>query len=278
MLGAIIGDIAGSRFEFRNIKDKNFELFNDYCDYTDDSVLTFAVAKTLLDVGRGRSAGEIFDTAVKNLLFYGRKYPAPMGNYGGGFKRWLKSEIQKPYNSCGNGAGMRISPVGFFAKTEEELKIYSRAITETTHNHPQGVKGAEAVAMSVFLAKNGATKDEIKNRIAKDYYPELTTEKCSYEYLQRNYSWYYNGNGGLAQNSTPQAIACFLFSENFEDAIKTAISIGGDSDTIAAMTGGIAQAYYGINADLLSRATWFLPKEFQAILIEFTQKYMRPEK
>ena len=136
MLGAIIGDIAGSRFEFRNTKSKNFEFINDFCDFTDDSVLTVAVAKTLLDCGHGATEQTIFDRAVKNIQGFARLYPHR--GYGGRFRAWIKSDNPQPYNSCGNGAGMRISPVGFFAKTEEELKLYSRAITETTHNHPEG--------------------------------------------------------------------------------------------------------------------------------------------
>lgn len=266
MLGAIIGDIAGSRFEFHNIKHKDFRLLSEYCDYTDDSVMTIAVAQTLLDCGHGADEKTLFDTAVKNLQYFGKKYPHC--GYGSHFKLWIKSENPVPYNSCGDGAGMRISPVGFFAKTEEELKFYSRTITETTHNHPEGIKAAEAVAMATFLAKNGATKKEIKDRISKDYYPEIATEKCSYEYLLEHYGWGYNGYGGLAQNSTPQAIACFLMSENFIDAVKTAISIGGDSDTIAAMAGGIAEAFYGISDKVKEKAINFIPKEFHGILTE----------
>ena len=129
MLGAIIGDIAGSRFEFNNTKSKNFEFFSDYCDFTDDSVLTVAVAKTLMVCGHGATEQKIYDTAIRYLLQLGKRYPHPLGSYGSGFQNWLDSENPKPYNSCGNGAGMRISPVGFFAKTEDELKLYSKAIT-----------------------------------------------------------------------------------------------------------------------------------------------------
>ena len=267
MLGAIIGDIAGSRFEFRNTKSKNFEFINDYCDFTDDSVLTVAVAKTLLDCGHGATEQTIFDRAVINIQGFARLYPHR--GYGGHFRAWIKSDKPQPYNSCGNGAGMRISPVGLFAKTEDELKLYSRAVTETTHNHPEGVKAAEAVTTAIFLAKNGATKEEIKDRIAKDYYPEIATETCTYEFMHENYDWGYGGNGGLAQYSTPQAIACFLIAENYEDAIRTAVSIGGDSDTIAAMTGGIAEAYYGIPKNLENLAYEYISHEFKKILTDF---------
>ncbi|MBO7526186.1 MAG: ADP-ribosylglycohydrolase family protein, partial [Clostridia bacterium] len=191
------------------------------------------------------------------------------GSYGSAFKAWLFSENPKPYGSCGNGAGMRISPVGFFAKTEDELKLYCRMITATTHNHKEGVKGAEAVATAIFMAKNGATKEQIKERMAKDYYPEIATEKCTYNYMHENYDWNYNGNGGLAQNSTPQAIACFLISENFEDAVRTAVSIGGDSDTIAAMTGGIAEAFYKIPEDIKELAFEYIPHEFKTVITDF---------
>lgn len=271
MLGAIIGDIAGSRYEFHNIKNKNFELLNMYCDFTDDSVMSFAVAKTLLECGHGADEKTIFDRTVKNMQDFGNRYPHR--GYGGHFAEWLESNNPKPYNSCGNGAGMRISPVGFFAETEEELKLYSKAITETTHNHKEGIKAAEAVAMAIFMARHGATKDEIKERMIKGYYPELATEKSSYEFLLENYGWDYGGDGGLAQYSTPQAIACFLIGENFEDVIKTCVSIGGDSDTIAAMAGGIAEAFYGIDPKLQTYALHYLPTEFKDILTDFENKF-----
>ena len=273
MLGAIIGDIAGSRFEWHNVKHKNFKLFGKGCFFTDDSVMTFAVAKTLIECGHGATEQQVYDCAVKNMQDFGRRYEHR--GYGGRFYEWIYEDSPTPYNSCGNGAGMRISPVGFFAKTEEELKLYVKAITETTHNHRYGILGAEAVAMAIFMAKNGATKEQIKERIAKDYYPELLTEKCTYDYLLKNYGWHYNGNGELAQNSTPQAIACFLIGESFEDVIKTSISIGGDSDTIAAMAGGIAQAYYGVDLRLQASTLTYLPKEFTDVLTEFTEKFMK---
>ncbi|MBQ6922371.1 MAG: ADP-ribosylglycohydrolase family protein [Clostridia bacterium] len=272
MLGAIIGDIAGSRYEFNNIKTKNFKLLNMYCDYTDDTVMTVAVTKTLLECGHGADEKTIFYHTVKNMQDLGIRYPNR--GYGGQFAQWLESNNPKPYNSCGNGAGMRISPVGFFAETEEELKLYSKAVTETTHNHKEGIKAAEAVAMAIFMAKQSATKDEIKKRMSKDYYPELTTEKTSYEFLLKNYGWDYGGNGELAQYSTPQAIACFMIGKNFEDVIKTCVSIGGDSDTIAAMAGGIAEAYYGIDLELKKYALHYLPTEFKDILTDFNKKYI----
>ncbi len=276
MLGAIIGDIAGSRFEFNNIKNKNFELLNMYCDFTDDSVMSFAVAKTLLECGHGADEKTIFDRAVKNMQDFGKRYPHR--GYGGHFKSWIYVSEPQPYNSCGNGAGMQISPVGFFAETEEELKLYSKAVTETTHNHKEGIKGAEAVAMAIFMARRGAKKDEIKVRIAKDYYPELATDECSYGFLLENYGWDYGGGGVLSQYSTPQAIASFLIGKNFEDVIKTSISIGGDSDTIAAMAGGIAEAYYGIDLDIKMYALHYLPKEFNEILMDFENKFINVRK
>ena len=272
MLGAIIGDIAGSRFEHHNIKTKEFNLMSVYCDYTDDTVMTVAVAKTLLECGHGADEKTIFDRTVKNMQDFGRRYPHR--GYGGHFKSWIYASEPHPYNSCGNGAPMRISPVGFFAETEEELKLYSKAVTETTHNHKEGVKAAEAVALAIFLAKNGATKDEIKERMIKDYYPELATNECSYGFLLENYGWDYGGGGVLSQYSTPQAIACFMIGENFEDVIKTCVSIGGDSDTIAAMAGGIAQAYYGVDEETEKKAFHFLPTEYTEIIKAFSEKYV----
>lgn len=267
MLGAIIGDIVGSRFEFNNIKTKDFEFLHEKCDFTDDTVMTVAIAKALLDCDDFALSG---DAAVKNMQDFGRRYA--LRGYGGRFGSWLWEENPKPYNSFGNGAAMRISPVGFLFKSEFEVKMYAKSVTAVTHNHPQGMKGAEAVAMAIFWAKSGKNKREIYDLAAKNYYPELKGPKASYEYLVEHYGWEYGEGSVTCQSSVPQAFVCFNESKDFEDAIRTAVSIGGDSDTIGAMVGGIAEAHYGIPEDIEKKAFTFLPPELKDIIERFREK------
>lgn len=262
MLGAIIGDIVGSRYEFCNIKTKDFNLFDNKCRFTDDTVMTVAVLKTLQQCGRDTSLVKLKETLIKNMRDFGRRYPH---FYGSQFRNWLKSYNPTPYNSCGNGAGMRISPVGFFAKNEFEVKIYSRAVTEITHNHPEGIIGAEAIAYAIFLARCGKTKEQIREKMIA-YYPKIDLPYMNYQHLVEEYGWDYGQGSALCQDSVPQAIICFLESNGFEDAIKNAVSIGGDSDTIGAMVGGIAEAFYGIPEEIERKAKTYLPNEFLEIL------------
>ncbi len=268
MIGAMIGDIAGSRFEFHNIKSKEFAFIAPPCEFTDDTVMTAAIAKTLLET-RGGSDGQIRAAAVRNRQDFGKRYPHR--GYGGRFGEWIYEEDPKPYRSFGNGAGMRVSPVGYLAQDEEELKRLSRLVTEVTHDHPEGIKGAEAIALCILMARQGKSKEEIRARMIRDYYPQIGSEDLLYENLLREYSWDYGVGSVSCQDSVPEAIVCFLASESFEDAIRTAISIGGDSDTIACMTGGIAEAYYGfssIDREILDRAFAILPKEFLEIMLQ----------
>lgn len=262
MLGAILGDVIGSRYEFYNIKSKDFPLFHSVCTYTDDTVCTVAVAKTLLDNYpidySEKGLEKIKKDLVNNLVSFVRKYPN--SGYGGHFYNWAMSDNHEPYNSWGNGAGMRISPVAYIANTEEEVKKLSKAVTEVTHNHPEGIKGAEAVAMAIFMARNDKTKEEIKEYICNNYYPGII--KLDYKDLVKHYEFDVS-----CQGSIPQAIYCFLISEDFEDAIRTAVSIGGDSDTVACMTGAIAEAYYKDISAVLKEFNKYnnLPKEFEEI-------------
>jgi ADP-ribosylglycohydrolase len=261
MLGAIIGDIAGSRFEFNNLRSKDFDLFAKNCSITDDSIMTLAVAKAILACnGDWEQLGE---NAVKYMQEIGRKYPNC--GFGGMFRRWMFSDKPEPYNSYGNGAAMRVSPCGFIAKTEAEAALLSRKVTEVTHNHSEGVKGAEAVSAAIFMARNGAAKNEIKERIEKDYYAlnfTLDGIREDYEFNE------------TCQGTVPQAIVAFLESISFEDAVRNAVSIGGDSDTLAAITGSIAQAYYGVPFDLKSRAQSYLDRELLMIYREW-EKFIR---
>jgi type I restriction enzyme M protein len=245
MLGAIIGDIAGSRFEFDNIRSKDFDLLAEDCNVTDDSIMTIAVAKAILACnGDWEQLGY---NAVKYMREIGRKYPHC--GFGGMFRRWMFSEQPEPYNSYGNGAAMRVSPCGFIARTEKEAILLSRKVTEVTHNHPEGLKGAEAVSVAIFMARNGAAKKEIKERIEKDYYALNFTLDSIRETYQFNET---------CHGTVPQAIEAFLESVSFEDAVRGAISIGGDSDTLAAITGSIAEAHYGVPSEIKSRALSYL--------------------
>lgn len=264
MIGAIIGDIAGSRFEFNNHKSKDFELFTGDCFVTDDSIMTLAVAKAIMEAKRegeletaedeGSYYSLVSDLTVKYMQEIGRKYPDC--GFGRMFYQWVFSNSPQPYNSYGNGAAMRISPVGFAAGSEDEVKKLSQAVTAVTHNHPEGIKGAEAVAMAIFMARKGASKTEIRDKINSSYYTlDFTIDaiRDTYEFNE------------TCQETVPQAIQAFLESASFEDAIRTAISLGGDSDTVAAITGSIAEAYYGVPTEIRDRALRYLDSELRAI-------------
>jgi type I restriction enzyme M protein len=260
MLGAIVGDIAGSRFEGYGNKTKEFDLFTAECSVTDDSVMTLAVAQAILECGGDWD--KLSSAAVRCMRAIGRAYPYV--GYGGMFRRWLRSDDPKPYNSYGNGAAMRVSACGFAANSFEEALMLSRRVTEVTHDHPEGIKGAEAVAAAIFLAREGKSISDIRGCIDTHYYPmdfTLDSIRDEYEFSES------------CQGSVPQALTAFFESEGFEDTIRNAISIGGDSDTIAAIAGGIAEAYYGIPADIRKRALTFLDETLFKILIDFEDLY-----
>jgi len=262
MIGAIIGDIVGSRFEFDNHRSMEFDLFTEECFVTDDSIMTLAVAKTIMMTDR-EVLGDITSTriersyleqlsanTVKLMQSIGRKYPNC--GYGGNFYGWIFSPNPQPYNSYGNGAAMRISPVGEVAGSIEEVKMLSKAVTVISHNHEEGIKGAEATAVAAYLARIGYDKDRIGKYIEDHYYKlDFTIDEIrdTYEFNE------------TCQETVPQAIQAFLESESFEDAIRKAISIGGDSDTVAAITGGIAEAYYGVPEELKKRALEYMDND-----------------
>ena len=234
MLGALIGDIVGSVYEFDNIKTKDFSLLSKNSRFTDDSVMTLAVAE-VLQHGKTDDPDEI----VRIFQKWGRAYPN--AGYGASFVRWVFSENPQPYHSCGNGAAMRISPVGWYADDESQVRDYVRAVTSVTHDHPEGLKGAEVTAMCVYYARRGRSKEFIR-QYASQYYD------LSFDYEE------------LCQNTVPQAIFCFLISNSFEDCLRTTISIGGDCDTTAAISCAIAEAYYKrIDRDLTLSALALLP-------------------
>lgn len=260
MLGALIGDIVGSRFEFDDHKSKEFELFSPECDFTDDSVMTLTVAKALADYDEITDYDEFKNHLVKVMHKVGGRY---MGcGYGGRFYMWLKYACIEPYNSYGNGSAMRVSPVAWFASSLEECEKLARATAEVTHNHPEGIKGAVSVAGAIYLARTGHTMDEIKEYVSRFYTVDFTLDEIREEYEFEV----------SCQKSVPQAFEAFFESTSFEDTIRNAISIGGDSDTIAAIAGSIAQAYYGIDEDIKETALSYLDDYLLNIAEEFEEK------
>ncbi len=267
MLGAVIGDIVGSIYEFRNIKTKDFEFFQSNMECTDDSILCIATADWLLH------GGEVSHYYSR----YAEEYPYPMGGYGNMFKEWsikvARQGIYEPYNSCGNGSAMRVAPVGWAFETEREVLDAAEVSAICTHNHSEGIKGAQATALCIFLARKGWATSDIQSRIEQDFGYDLS---MCVEELQKRYSWQGidgQANGGICQDSVPQAIICALQSQNFEDAIRNAISIGGDSDTIGCITGGIAEALYGIPTAIKTQAWHYLNEAQSHIVKLFIQKY-----
>ncbi|MFP4187569.1 MAG: ADP-ribosylglycohydrolase family protein [Acholeplasmataceae bacterium] len=270
MIGAIIGDIIGSRFEFANHRNKDFALFSESSTFTDDTVMTVAVAKAILETEavygyfrRGVSFDEegirfLKDRTIECMRLLGRRYPDR--GYGGLFKNWLEDESMGPYQSYGNGAAMRISPVGTIARSEAEAIRLARAVTSVTHDHEEGIKGAEATAIATYMARQGRSMDEIRARIERDYYDlSFTIDgiRPTYEFNE------------TCQETVPQAIECFLESTSFEDAIRLSVSLGGDTDTIAAIVGGIAAMRYPIPKRLKQRAMTYLDQDLKAIVSAF---------
>ena len=253
MNGAIIGDIVGSRFEWRNHRSKEFELFTPKCFATDDSIMTLAIGEALM---RSQSDwSDLSAQAVRSMQAIGRPYPNC--GYGGRFHRWIYSDHPHPFKSYGNGAAMRVSACGFVAKSLEEAKALSNAVTKVTHNHPEGLKGAEATTVAIYMARTGHPMEEIREVIDREYYPmNFTLDEIRPTYRFNE----------TCQGTVPQALMAFFESTSFEDAIRNAISVGGDSDTLAAITGGVAEAYYGVPMELHDRAVAFLDECLLSIL------------
>lgn len=260
MIGAIIGDIAGSRFERHNHKSKEFEMFDRKCRVTDDSVMSIAVARAILECDGNYD--DLSKHAVTYMQGFGRVYKN--AGYGRSFIDWIFDEEPRPYNSYGNGSAMRVGPCGYAANSIEEAKELSKKVTEVTHNHPEGLKGAEAVAVAIFLARDGKNKEEIKEYIDEHYYKvDFTIDQIRDEYTF----------DVTCQGSVPVAFAAFYDSTDFEDAVRTAISAGGDSDTIGAITGSIAEAYYGVPEGMVYSAIDYLDSCQMENLYYFEKAY-----
>ncbi len=262
MYGAMLGDMIGSVFEWDNLKSKEFELFDAGCRFTDDTVMTVAVADALMEA---KERGCLEDEAQTKDLFidamhrWGRTYPD--AGYGGRFYSWLMLERRAPYNSFGNGSGMRVSPVGWISEEMDEVRRLARWSAEVTHNHPEGVKGAEAIASAIFLARTDHKKEEIREYITSEFGYDLD-RTC--DEIRPDYEFDVS-----CQGSVPEAIIAFLEGQDFEDVIRNAISLGGDSDTIGAMAGSIAEAYYGVPENLKRECEARLPEDMRGVLLRW---------
>ena len=276
MIGAIIGDIVGSIYEFNNIKTKDFELFGPHptsksanttngfsdsqCRFTDDTVLSVAVAEWLLDGDAG------------DLVEYFSKWYARCGgnrSYGGMFERWINQWDRQPYNSYGNGSAMRVSAVAWITKEQDHTLALAKASAEVTHSHPEGIKGAQATALAIWLARQGRDSDSIRQTVTEHSGYDLS------ETVDEIRDWYYFNE--TCQKTVPQAIVCALEASDFEDAIKNAISIGGDSDTVGAITGSIAEAMHGIPDEIIKKARSYLSDEIIEVVDRLT-KYVELNK
>jgi ADP-ribosylglycohydrolase len=261
MIGAIIGDIVGSVYEWNNIKTRDFPLFSPGCFFTDDTVMTLAVAEGLMN---GGSAGAFIQAMKK----YGRMYPD--AGYGGHFGSWLFSEDTHPYNSWGNGSAMRVSPVAWMFDTLSEVEQYAEVSAAVTHNHPEGIKGAQATAAAIFIARKGKSKDEIRAYVEDKYGYDLSR---TLDGIRPNYRF-----NESCQETVPEAITAFLESVDFEDAIRNAISLGGDSDTLAAITGSIAEAAYGVPEEIKEKTLTALDECLLNVYRKFSKRVSFLEK
>lgn len=260
MLGAIFGDIVGSVYEINNTKRTDFPLLSKRSRPTDDSIMSLAVARALMKTW-GRSDDEIKAELVRSMQHMGRLYPR--AGYGGSFARWLKEKDPRPYNSFGNGSAMRVSSVGWLYHTLEDTLHAAELTAEVTHNHPEGIKGAQAIAASIFLARAGASKEEILIYAAQTYGYGIFRKL---DQIRPDYTFDVS-----CQGSVPEAIIAFYESEDYEDAIRKAVSLGGDSDTIACMTGAIAEAFYGMPGKLKKKALQILDPYCADIVRQFRQ-------
>ena len=259
MYGALLGDMIGAPYEFdRGNKSKEFPLFCENSRFTDDSVMTIAVAEALLD-SRFLDDDSIRAALIKSMRKWGKKYPD--AGYGRKFLCWLREKDPKPYGSCGNGSAMRVSAAGWLFDTLEETREKARLTAEVTHDHPEGIKGAEAASGAIFLARTGRSKEEIRDYIVQEFGYDLS-RTCD----QIRPSYYHNES---CQKTVPEAITAFLEGTDFEDVIRTAVSLGGDCDTLTCIAGSIAEAFYGVPAILKAECRRRLPEDMAYILGRF---------
>lgn len=246
MLGAIIGDIVGSRFEFNNAKTTRFDLFAKECSFTDDTICTVAVADAILN-------GHTYQDSLRTWC---RRFPHPMGCYGASFARWLASDNPQPYYSFGNGAAMRVSPVGWLVDALE-VECEAAKSAEITHNHPEGIKGAQVIALCILMLRDGFPKEQVSYFVENEYGKIPAYRPFS------------NPFDESCMNAVPVSVSCLLASTDYEDAIRKAVLVGGDSDTIGAITGSMAEAHYGIPAAMRDAGLAYLPVEMKNIVDQF---------
>ncbi len=263
MIGAILGDVVGSIYEFNNIKTKDFELFGKKCSFTDDTVMTVAVSKALRKYEEidENNMEDFKATLISDMHEVGIKYP--YCGYGGNFRVWIIRNATEPYGSFGNGSAMRVSAVGWYAKSLENAELIAKATAEVTHNHPEGIKGAVATAGAVYLARSGKSMEEIKKYVEGFYNLDFTLDE-----IRPHYHF-----DVTCQGTVPQAMEAFFESVSFEDAVRNAISIGGDSDTLAAITGAVAEAYYGIEKEFKKKTLSYLDEYLFYLTENFCSKF-----
>ena len=285
LLGGIIGDIVGSVYEFNNIKTKDFPLFSERSSYTDDTVMTIAVADALKS-GIGDSDhpvyydGELISSkdialnrrldCIESMRRWGRKYPHPMGSYGGRFAEWLFGPDISPYHSFGNGSAMRVSAAGWCRSTLEETLEAAKNTAEVTHDHPEGIKGAQATAAAIFLARTGKSVPEIREYIESKFGYDLS-RTC--DEIRPTYCLY--GIDETCQGTVPEALTAAFEGKDFEDVIRLAVSLGGDSDTLACIAGSVAEALYGIPKEIAEEALRRLPEDMRDVLRQFGANWLR---
>ncbi len=265
MYGAILGDMIGAPYEFdRGNKTKDFPLFANGTQFTDDSVMTVAVAEALMESDAKSSAG-LKASLIKSMQKWGAKYP--YAGYGVMFSEWLDGSDPQPYGSFGNGSAMRVSSAGWLYNTMKATRRIARLTAEVTHNHPEGIKGAEATASAIFLARNGRTKEKIRKYIIREFNYDLSRTcdeiRPGYHHVES------------CQETVPEAITAFLEGESFEDVIRTAVSLGGDADTLTCIAGSIGEAFYGVPEDMITECRKRLPEDMLAILDSFEQRIGR---
>lgn len=262
MYGAILGDIIGSPYEFdRGNKSKDYPLFSPNSAYTDDSVMTLAVADAFLSLSPEAADKDIRRRLIQSMQTYGRKYP--YAGYGGMFRRWLKDSNPQPYGSYGNGSAMRVSSAAWLFDDLETVRHMAQLSAEVTHNHPEGIKGAEAIASAIFLARAGSTKAEIKNYIEQQFHYDLSRTcdeiRPTYRHVES------------CQETVPESIPAFLEGNSFENVIRTAVSLGGDCDTLTAIAGSIAEGFYGVPEELKQQCRERLPEDLRKVLQRFEE-------
>lgn len=259
MLGAVAGDIIGSLYEFTELKEYDFELLPEGSRFTDDSVMTIAVAYWLAHYDEYDEIGHTKERLIECMQEFGRKYPD--AGYGSSFYHWLWSESPQPYNSWGNGAAMRVSPVGLFAETLDEALTLAKITAEVSHNHPAGIAGAQSVTAAVWMAKHGYSKDDIRDYIMCRFNYDLTR---TVDEIRPTYQWDVS-----CQGSVPESIICFLEGEDFIDVVRKAVSLGGDADTMACIAGSIAACIYPIPEWIVNRCEYLLDPHLRQTMAAF---------